>query len=401
VSQTKIIDFSQKKKKKKFKKLIPLIILVLIGVWMFKVLNTENVKTYTARVDTIQTTSSGFGIVIRNEQVINAPTSGKITYFYPEGVRVRKNEKICEILKTSLNIEGLKERLSNITQQIKELEQKNGFSRTDDLLQQQTAVIERMRREIAEGNLMNLSSMFRELEKMRNGVINSSNASELTQLYNEKQIIENQLQNSHVIVKAPVSGVISYKYDGLEKVLNPFNLEKLEISALEKLNSGIINLKTSETKDNAPIFRIADNLKWYLAVVIPEKDFVNKDRLKNKNFKVDVIVGEKKYSMLGEVVFSKKDEREHKILLVFEMNETFDEWVETRKLKVEVKKNKISGVCVPVTAIVNKAGKTGVYVMNSANGRTFKEIQVIGQNDEWAVVEGIKEWEKVVAEPKF
>ena len=266
MSQTKIIDFNKRKKKKKFKKLIPLIILVLIGVWMFKVLNTKDVKTYTARVDTIQTTSSGFGIVIRDEQVINAPISGKINYFYPEGIRVRKNEKICEILKTSLNIEGLKERLNSITQQIKELEQKEGFSMVDDLLQQQTAVIEGMRREIAEGNLKNLNFMFRELEKMRNGVKDSLNASELTQLYDEKQIIENQLQNSHVIVRAPISGVISYKYDGLEKILNPFNLEKLEINALEKLNSGIISLKTSETKDNAPIFRIADNLKWYLAM---------------------------------------------------------------------------------------------------------------------------------------
>ena len=63
----------------------------------------------------------------------------------------------------------------------------------------------------------------------------SASGSYLKQLYNQRAELENQLNSGAEYIKAPVSGIVSYKVDGLEETLTPNNFSTLSKEFLENL----------------------------------------------------------------------------------------------------------------------------------------------------------------------
>lgn len=52
----------------------------------------------------------------------------------------------------------------------------------------------------------------------------------------ERKSYENQLNSGAEYVKAPISGLVSYRVDGLEETLTPENFEMINEEYLENLN---------------------------------------------------------------------------------------------------------------------------------------------------------------------
>ena len=64
----------------------------------------------------------------------------------------------------------------------------------------------------------------------------SPQGSYLNQLIEERKNYESELNSGAEYVKAPMSGIVSYKVDGLEDVLTPENFSALSKEYLESLN---------------------------------------------------------------------------------------------------------------------------------------------------------------------
>ena len=64
----------------------------------------------------------------------------------------------------------------------------------------------------------------------------SPQGSYLRDLIEERKSYENQLNSGAEYVKAPISGLVSYRVDGLEETLTPENFEMINEEYLENLN---------------------------------------------------------------------------------------------------------------------------------------------------------------------
>ena len=106
------------------------------------------------------------------------------------------------------------------------------------------------------------------LEKKIDFIGNSNNSSTyIKELVAKRKSYEEELSSNALYATAPVSGIVSYKVDGLE-TLSSDNFENLSTEYLESLNlkTGQI-IETSETEG-----KIIDSFKCYVAVSMDSKE---------------------------------------------------------------------------------------------------------------------------------
>lgn len=86
----------------------------------------------------------------------------------------------------------------------------------------------------------------------------------------ERKNYENQLNSGSEYIKAPMSGVVSYKVDGLEDVLTPDDFSSYNRSFFEGLN-----LKTGQTvATNTECGKVVNNYECYIATIIKKSNYM-------------------------------------------------------------------------------------------------------------------------------
>ena len=96
----------------------------------------------------------------------------------------------------------------------------------------------------------------------------SPKGSYLNQLIEERKKYENSLNSGAEYVKAPMSGIVSYKVDGFEETLTTQNFETLSKEYLESLD-----LKTGKvvaTSDECG--KVIDNFNCYIATITSSEE---------------------------------------------------------------------------------------------------------------------------------
>src|SRR5699024_2540064 len=168
-----------------------------------------------------------------------------------------------------------KESEKELTDQIDEIDYK-----IQELLEQEkitpSADIKVIENQIEE-KLINLNSLFNYQEiieyknnieelisKKVNYISQLTSNNEIKKLIQQRNEYENQLKNGASYKTASISGVVSYKVDGLEDQLKPDNLANITDTYLESLD-----LKTGQIISSSTEYgKVIDNFKCYIAVII-------------------------------------------------------------------------------------------------------------------------------------
>ena len=110
----------------------------------------------------------------------------------------------------------------------------------------------------------------------------SSSGTYIKGLIDERETIEKELQSNSEYVKAPMSGVVSYRVDNLEEVLTPSNFDALTKEMLENidLKTGQI-VATSNEKG-----KVINNYECYIAAVVKSKEAEEVKVRKKSKFKI-------------------------------------------------------------------------------------------------------------------
>ena len=187
-----------------------------------------------------------------------------------EGEKVAKNENIFRYY--SKNEENLKKQIAELDVKIQETMKKQ-----TDLYPADVKLVEnQIDEEIEKLNKTTDISKLTEYEKKINQLITkkakivgekSPSGSYLKQLNNQRVKLEKELNEGTETIKAPKSGILSYKVDGLEETLTPENFSSLNKQYLENLN-----LKTGKliaTSDECG--KIIDNFQVYIATISSSK----------------------------------------------------------------------------------------------------------------------------------
>ncbi len=192
-------------------------------------------------------------------------------------------------------------------------------------------------------------------------------------------------------VFSPQSGLVSFSIDGWEDILKPDHLRSFTKDFFTRVKAQSKTIRSgSEVKAGQPLFRIVDNFTLFLLVEIPRGEFyfrLNKD-LHIRFPRLD----DKRYE--AEVLFLNEDEG----IGVLEVKSFVAEFLSLRKQPLTIVKGIYSGLIVPVSALDIEKGVAGVWVAERG-APSFKIVKVIGQDDSFAVIEGLRVGDEIYKTP--
>lgn len=330
-------------------------------------------KTYFAAYDQMYLENEYSGLIIRNEKIFYSDISGDINYKINDGEVVKKGQVIAEI-KMSKSNQVENDYLDNST--------KNMMSIEDIILNIDNEIEDiklQMVDSVSNNEIQSMAKLEEKLQlkldlkdKLKNNKIKNYNMEEIS--------IRNSIEGNENYFYSNYSGIVSKKFDELEKKLTMSNLYLLDYRKIydEDINyetkiSGHINI-------NENVYRIIDNYSYYVAYIIPFDDI----KLFNENInKVNVEINDNLYSASVYDCFENGLDG----ILVLEFNEIFKDFYSIRKITSTVISDKFKGIKIFNDSIVMKDGVKGVYRVGIGFDTEFIPIKILNSSEKHSIIE--------------
>lgn len=320
------------------------------------------------------------GYVIRDESVVQGENyKNGILKIKTEGQRVSKGDSIFRYLSESE--ESIKQQISEIDNQIQKIMDNNasGFSSEKKLLENQ---IKAQVDELYKNNNIQKNNEYKKeidsaiTKKARAIGELSPTGSELKNLINKRDELENKLKANSEYIKAPISGIVSYRIDGLEDKLKIDDFSYLNKNFLESLN-----LKTgSVIAENDEKGKIINNFECYIAVIL------NSNEAKNARLggKVKLILSnlEEISATISYINVEEDDTR----TIIFKITNNIEELIKYRKISIDIVWWNYKGLRVPNSSIITEDGKA--YVVRNRAGYLDKIlVKILRQNETYSIID--------------
>jgi putative membrane fusion protein len=354
---------------------IAVLIYVIYSVYMLIVHPTD---TYVITQGTLTQEDESIGYIIRNEKIVKGEDYQNGIYaIASEGQRVAKNESIFRYYSDSEK--EIKTQISGLNYKIQELlEQEKNLTPSADI-----KVIEK---EI-EGKLQKLNTLtnYQEVVENKKNIDNLINKKinfigdvtenqEIKRLIKEKNECEEKLKNGAEYQKAEMAGIVSYRVDGVEEKLTTNNFNQITENYLENLD-----LKTGKIISTSnECGKVIDNFKCYIAATLKSKNAMQAKvgddvqiRISNKEeFKAEIV---------------QINEENGKRTIIFELDKMAEDFINHRKMIIDVIWWDASGLKIPKQAIVTENGLNYV-IRNKAGIQSKILVKVEIQTDKFAII---------------
>ena len=270
--KNKVDEQKNRKKQKKlnnFKLLLSASILIIIVIYVLAsiinlIINPTN--TVIVKKGKISKEETDNGYIIRDEVVVKGENyKNGMEQIADEGSKIAKGESIFRYY--SNGEEGLLEKIKRLDLKIQEAIENNN----DDLLSGDTKLLDsQISTKLMNINELNNIQSIQEIKKEISNYVTkkakiagelSPSGSYLKKLIDERSGYENELNSGSEYITSPISGIISYRVDGLEETLTPDGFAKYDKNFLSKLNlkTGQIISTSNETG------KIVNNFICYIA----------------------------------------------------------------------------------------------------------------------------------------
>lgn len=322
----------------------------------------------------IEHTIGSRAIIVRNESVIASDHGGDFVTQAAEGSRVAAGQSIAMVVPSDM--QTVVENLRSTQSQISDVQQEliaNGLAEGADVIyndidQSLNPIINMLRIDSIEGNLSELSSYSSSISVLLNqrelelaGL--DFDDERLRVLRSDERGYESQLQNRASIINATEPGIVSFKLDGLETVLNYEVLLNADPGTIGDYINNATGVITSdlvvEAGDN--VARIASNQDQYIAC------FLNESDAPSAAFEVGsqhtIIVGSEGLSIGKCIVERIQPTSNGNYLVVFSTTRYVEDLLDVRSVDIEVVITETRGLRVPVSSLVNPDYNRGVATL--------------------------------------
>lgn len=386
------------KKLNKAKVLLGSVVVVVILAYLLNsIINLikNPTDTFIVREGKISKEEAAIGYIIREETVVKGENyKNGMEQIIDEGSRIAKGESIFRYYSSGEN--SLKEKIKALDIKIQETIENNN---SNELVLADTRLLDsQIDQALSDINTLNNIQKIQETKKKLNTYIskkariageNSPSGSYLRKLIDERSKYENELNNGSEYVTAPVSGMVSYRVDGLEETLTTNDFSKYNKEFLNNLNlkTGQIISTSSETG------KIINNFKCYIACTskseeakkaeVGDKIKITLPSTKNVDAKIEYII----------------KENDDEVTLVLSFSEGIDELLMYRKISFDIIWWDQSGYKVANTAIIEDNGLN--YVIRTKAGYLERVlVKVKKRGEDYSIVKNystseIKELENV------
>lgn len=319
------------------------------------------------------------GYIIREETVLQGENyKNGILQIKTEGQRVSNGSPIFRYYSESE--EEIKEELAQIDEQIQNIMDSNTSVVSSDKKLLETQIKQQIDELYKNNNLQKNKEYKQEIDanmtkKARAIGELSPEGSEIRTLINKRDEVENKLKSNSEYIQAPLSGIVSYRIDGLEDVLKTDDFSYLNKNFLENLDlkTGQI-IGTSEEKG-----KIINNFVCYIAANL------NSEQAKNARMgdKVKLILSnlEEITATISYINVEEDDSR----TIVFQITNQIEELIKYRKISLDIVWWSYEGWKVPNSSILTEDGKT--YVVRNRAGYLDKIlVKILRQNEKYSIL---------------
>lgn len=355
------------------------IIAVIYIIYAVILLNKNESDTIFIEQSTMHQEETVVGYIIRNEQVIkNEEYQNGIIHIAGEGEKVYKNEAVFQYY--SDEAKQLSNEIIDLDLQIQEKLKTENITSNADIKLIETQIeekIEGLRKlnntgEITEYN-KNINNLLE--KKIATLAENTGATNELKQLIQQRNGISEQIRNSTKYLSAPISGIVSYKVDGLETELTTADFTKYNSEYLKNLD-----LKTGQiVATSSEAGKVIDNFKYYIAVSMNSEEAMNTKV--GKTAKIRLSTNDEIKAKIVHI-----NEEENGRVLIFEIDRLIDKLINYRKISFDVIWSSYPGLKVPNKAIVKEDNGLS-YVVRMRNGYSTKLlVKILSGNENYSIV---------------
>lgn len=320
------------------------------------------------------------GYIAREETVVKgANYKNGMVKIKDEGAKVAKDDSIFRYY--SVGEEELKSKIAKLDVEMQQIMQneEGAFSSDIKLLENQVekelnAVYEINSIQKIQEHTKNINSYIAKKAKISGEL--SPSGSYLKQLLAQRQEYENQLIANSEYIKAPVSGIVSYRVDGLEDVLKVEDFSKFNKEFLHNLD-----LKTGQTVAlSEEMGKIINNYQCYII-------FNSKSNEAKKSKVGDTIkIRLQNSNVINATIENIINEEDKTKTITIKITKNIEDLISYRKISFDIIWWSEEGYKIPTEAIKEEDGKS--YIIRNRNGYYDKMlIKILKQNDEYCIVE--------------
>lgn len=340
--------------------------------------------TETANTISIRKTITGEGYILRNETIIEQPQNGVFEVSAKDATRVSGGSTVGVSISGNYS-ETLVKKLEEVTNRIAEVEKSGDFADiyASDEARIYTAlhdITKEIRLSARSGNLILAAQntlQLRTLLEKKFSAENSGAAQDLlADLRAEKEALEAQLGNIRENVLAPASGYFYTALDGLEQKRPEKELFALTTADVYKIPKTLDEYK----KPRNHVAKIVDTYSWYLVASIPKEDA----ELIKTGSQVTLSIDEG--APLKATVEAINFDEVGYAAIVVKCTRNAAGIFEKRSVSFEICYEEYSGLYVPSAAIRIIDGVTGVYVINRNDAVSFRAVNILLQEEDFAIV---------------
>lgn len=368
--------------KNKFLGRLLLLIIVLIIVYvLYKVVSLVIAPTDVSVVENgfISSEESATGYVIRDEKVVKGENyQNGIYQIKTEGEKVAKGDYIFRYYGS--NEEKLNEDIKELNNKIQE-----AMVGKTDLFPRDAKAIENQIENKIDGlkyknNIQEINENKKDIDtyiikKSKIAGESSQAGTYINSLIKEKEKYQSELKKNSEYVKAPMSGVISYRVDNLEEILTPDNFNDLNKEKLDNLE-----LKTGQivTTSNQ-MGKVINNYECYIATITNSKEAMETKIGRKVTLRLST------QDEIKATVQYLSNQEDGSVLIVFRISDCVEKLIDYRKVTLDIVWWKYEGLKIPKSAIIYDNGLS--YVVRNRAGYYNKIlVKILKESDNYCIV---------------
>ena len=348
-----------------------LIIAVIFGVISI-IINfiNENVNNYLISYGKIEKTTITEAYVQKQETVIKVDDSKSIIPIIDSNDRVAKNTPVAfykdeEYNKKQEEIEKIYEEMLSSIKNVKTKENVNTVKLNNKI--EEELIKLKDSNSITEYRQANEKIEEIMLEKINTYVESGEYTKEVKELLNKINKLSNTMTSNKNKINSKVSGIVSYKLDGLET-------ESIENKTLDKLKEEISKAKQT-TKFG---IKVLNNFRARLLFEVDK----SVDIEKGTRLRIRLLEKDSK-EIIGRVI--EVTEKEEKKQLTLEINDAVEDLVDLRKTSCEIVWWSYEGLKVPDEAIIKEKNISYVYI--EKNQTHYKvPVKIVKDNGKYSII---------------
>ena len=377
----------EKKLNKKNYIIFGIVIIFIVIYCVYRIINlvANPTDTFVVEKGKLSFEETKQGYVIRDETVVKGENyKNGMNQIKTEGEKVAKGEAIFRYYTSGE--EKLKQKIQELDVKIQEAWENENNLFSSDIKSIETQIEAKLKESYGINDLQKVKEYKKDInsyitKKAKIAGEKSPSGSYLKKLIEERSKYENELNSGSEYIKAPKSGVVSYRVDGLEETLTPNNFGALSKKMLEDLN-----LKTGQiVSTNEESGKIIDNFYCYIATIIDE-DTLQKENIEVGS-KIKIRLSNEKEVEAQIAYISKENEKED--LVILKIEKYVEELINYRKISFDIIWWNVTGLKVSNEAIhYEENNQELAYIIRKRVGYTDKiYVKVLKQSDKYSIIE--------------